>query len=96
MTVLGRFEVLPLHAQIQIRDAASAQFPQWETGEEAVVTTTQCITVATQDDVDGLVTIEVRRDQDQDIADGQWRLVCEGELLLTGEDVVVGSHLAFE
>lgn len=94
MTVLGRFEVLPLHAQIEIRDAATAEYPQWETGEEAVVATAQCIAVATRDDADGLVTIEVRRDQNQDIADDQWRLVYEGELLLTGENVVVGSYLA--
>jgi hypothetical protein len=37
MSVIGRFIIWPAYAQIQIRDTADAEFPQWETGEEPVV-----------------------------------------------------------
>jgi len=92
---LGRFAVLPLHAHIDIRDPATDEYPQWVTGEEAVVATSQCIAVATRGDVDGRVVVELALDDGATIDPG-WRQVFEGELLLTGDDVVVGNYVAGE
>lgn len=50
MGVIGRFTIWPAYAQIQIRDASSAEFPRWETGEEPFVANAPCIGVATRGD----------------------------------------------
>jgi hypothetical protein len=92
MALLDRFEVLPLQAQISIRDPASADYPQWETGEEHAVATDQCIAVATQGDANGRVVVEVAVNEDP--IDGQWLLAFDGDLLLTGDEVLVGNYLA--
>jgi hypothetical protein len=93
MSIIGRFTIWPAHAQIQIRDTADAEFPPWETGEEPVVANAQCIVVATRGDEEGHVTVEVRRGPGQHVELDQWRLIFEGELLLTGEHAIVGSYL---
>ena len=93
MSVIGRFTIWPAYAQIQIRDTADAEFPPWETGEEPVVANAQCIGVATRGNEEGDVTVEVRRGPGQRVELDQWRLIFEGELLLTGEHAIVGSYL---
>ena len=50
---------MPLYAQVQFGDSLAADYPQWETGEEGVVFTTQVIAVATRRDQDGDVRVEV-------------------------------------
>ena len=94
MTVLGRFEVLPLQGQIDIRDPAGSDYPQWETGEERAVSTAQVVAVATRGDIDGRVTVEVRQGPG-DIPEGV-AIAFDGELLLSGDDAVVGNYLAGE
>lgn len=89
---LGRFSVLPLYGQVQVYDPGCRDFPVPETGDEDVVSSDQCIVVATQSDVDGRVNIEVRSDGE---LDGQgWKLVFDGELLLTEPRLVIGNYVA--
>ena len=95
MTVLGRFDVLPLYNQIEIRDPSGTDFPEWDTGKEPAVATSQCIAVATRSDVEGLVPVEVRSDHEVEDLVG-WRLLFDGELLLTGDTAVVGNYVANE
>jgi hypothetical protein len=95
MSSISRFEVLPLQAQIDIRDPAATEYPQWETGDETAVATAQAIAVATQGDVDGRVAVEVVADDEFRVEDS-WREVFDGELLTTGDDVVIGNYLAGE
>ena len=93
MAVTHRFRVFPLYQQVEIRDATDdVDRPLWETGEERVLAAAQCIVLATRSDLYGEVEIEVRVDADQaDAAAGE--LVFEGELLTTGQGIVVGSSL---
>src|SRR5437016_4027825 len=65
------------------------------TGEEAVVATSQCIAVATRGDVHGRVVVEVALDDGAAIDPG-WQQVFEGELVLTGEEAVIGNYVAGE
>jgi hypothetical protein len=94
LSVLGRFDVLPLYGQIDIRDPAAADYPQWETGEEKAVATAHCIAVATRGDLDGRVAVEVRHEpiEEPDHA----TIAFDGSLLLTGEGLVVGNYLGGE
>jgi hypothetical protein len=94
MTVVARFEVLPLYAQVEVRDPAAVDLPEWENGNEQAIATAQCVAVATRSDVDGLVSIEVW--QDEEDVGSEWALVFAGELLLTGPDLVVGNVVANE
>jgi hypothetical protein len=93
MAVTRRFRVFPLYHQVEIRDATDdVDRPLWETGEERVLAAAQCIVLATRSDLEGDVEIEVKLDADQaDAAAGE--LVFEGELLTTGQGIVVGSSL---
>jgi hypothetical protein len=95
VTVLGRFDVLPLYNQVHIRDPRSTDFPQWETGDEPVVADSQCIAVATRSDVAGPISVEVRSGDSAEDLEG-WGLLFDGELLLTGDTVVVGNYVANE
>jgi hypothetical protein len=92
MGSVHRFRVSPAYQQVEVRDAGDVDYPQWETGEERVLASAQCIVLATRSDLTGDVEIEVRVDADRtDAAPGE--LVFEGELLTTGPGIVVGSSL---
>jgi hypothetical protein len=56
----SRFWVFPLYHQAEIRDAADVDYPQWETGEELVLASAQCIVLTTGPDLEGEVEIGVR------------------------------------
>jgi hypothetical protein len=61
MAVTRHFRVSPAYAQVEIRDAPDdVDRPLWETGEEPVLASAQCIVLATRSDLDGEVEIEVR------------------------------------
>jgi hypothetical protein len=62
MSTVRRFQVLPLYHQVEVRDAGDVDYPQWETGEERVLASVQCIVLATRSDLEGDVAIEVRID----------------------------------
>lgn len=83
----------PAYAQVEIRDAPEdVDCPQWETGEEPILVSAQCLVLATRSDLQGEVEIEVRLDTSRDeVATG--RLLFDGELLTTGQGMVVGSSL---
>jgi len=85
--------VFPAYAQVEIRDAPEdVDRPQWETGEEPILVSAQCLVLATRSDLEGEVEIEVRLDTSRDeVATG--RLLFDGELLTTGQGMVVGSSL---
>jgi hypothetical protein len=88
-----RFRVFPLYEQVEIRDATEGvDRPLWETGEERVLASAQCIVLATRSDLDGEVEIEVRVGAGlEDQAAGQ--LLFDGELLTTGQGILVGNSL---
>lgn len=94
MGLVGRFRVFPLYHQLEVRDAASADCPQWETGEEPVLAGTGCIVLATRSDLDGPVEVEVW--VGATIAEPPGPLLHEGELLVTEQGAVVGSSLTEE
>jgi hypothetical protein len=93
MAVTRRVRVLPAYHQMEIRDAADGvDRPLWETGEERVLASAQCIVLATRSDLDGEVEIEVRVGAGlDDQAGGQ--LLFDGELLTTGQGILVGNSL---
>jgi hypothetical protein len=87
-----RIQVLPLYRQVEVRDAGDVDRPQWETGTEPVLASSQCIVLAARSDLEGEVEIEVRVDTDrEDRAAGE--LLFDGELLTTGQGMVVGNSL---
>jgi hypothetical protein len=95
MGLAGRFWVFPLYHQVEVRDAADGgTCPEWETGEEAVLAGEQCIVLATRLDLEGSVEIEVWVSAHPERPAG-W-LLFDGELLTTGQGVVVGSSLTEE
>jgi hypothetical protein len=87
------FQVFPLYHQVEIRDAADdVDRPLWETGEERVLASAQCIVLAARSDLDGEVEIEVHVGAGlDDQAGGQ--LLFDGELLTTGRGILVGNSL---
>jgi hypothetical protein len=92
VSTVRRFQVLPLYHQVEVRDVGDVDYPQWETGEERVLASAQCIVLATRSDLEGDVAIEVRIDAGpEDRAAGA--LVFAGELLTTGQGMVVGNSL---
>ena len=93
MAVTRRFRVFPLYGQVEIRDATDdVDRPLWETGEERVLASAQCIVLATRSDLYGEVEIEVRVGAGlEDQAGGQ--LLFDGELLTTGQGILVGNSL---
>jgi hypothetical protein len=94
MGLAGRFSVFPMYHQLEVRDAASVDCPQWETGEEPVLAASQCIVLATRSDLEGEVQVEVWVGG----LDGEpaGPLLFEGELLVTEQGAVVGSSLTEE
>jgi hypothetical protein len=93
MGAVHRFRVLPAYRQVEIRDATdNVDYPQWETGEERILISAQSIVLATRSDLAGEVVIEVRVDADpHEQAAGE--LLFDGELLTTGQGILVGSAL---
>jgi hypothetical protein len=93
MAVTRRLWVFPLYHQVAIRDATDdVDRPLWETGEERVVASAQCIVLATRSDLEGEVEIEVRVDTDREERTAG-ELLFDGELLTTGQGIVVGNSL---
>jgi hypothetical protein len=93
MVVTRRFRVFPLYQQVEIRDAADdVDRPLWETGEERVLASAQCIVLATRSDLHGEVEMEVRVGaglEEQTVG----QLLFDGELLTTGQGILVGNSL---
>ena len=93
MAVTRRVRVFPLYHQVEIRDAADdVDRPLWETGEERVLASAQCIVLATRSDLDGEVEIEVRVGAGLDDPTAGQPLF-DGELLTTGQGILVGNSL---
>jgi hypothetical protein len=93
MAVIRRFRVFPLYQQVEIRDATDdVDRPLWETGEERVLASAQCIVLATRSDLHGEVEMEVRVGaglEEQTVG----QLLFDGELLTTGQGILVGNSL---
>jgi hypothetical protein len=82
--------VSPLY-QVEIRDVGDVDCPQWETGEERVLASDQCIMLAARPDLEGAVEIQVR--VGGHLAEPAGDLVFDEELLTTGHGVLIGSSL---
>jgi hypothetical protein len=92
MAVARRFRVFPLYQQVEIRDTTDdVDRPLWETGEERVLVSAQCIVLASRSDLYGEVEIEVRVGAGLDDQGGQ--PLFDGELLTTGQGILVGNSL---
>jgi hypothetical protein len=88
-----RFRVSPAYAQVEIRDATDdIDRPLWETGEERILASAQCIVLATRSDLDGEVDIEVHVGGGRDHPAAR-QLLFDGELLTTGQGILVGNSL---
>jgi hypothetical protein len=59
MALVRRESVMPLHRQVQFGDSMADDYPQWETGEEKAVFTSQLVAVSTQADQAGDELVEV-------------------------------------
>jgi hypothetical protein len=97
MHSVSQFQILPLYQQIEIRDAsddaADVDCPQWERGDEPILTSAQCILVATRSDLEGPVDVEVWVGVDADDQPPGY-LLFDGELLTTGHRALIGNSLA--
>lgn len=96
MSLLARTEVTPYYAQIQFSARGAKEYPQWETGDEQVVSLPRCIAVATQGDHAGKVAVEVWRDrlEVRDIAMSS--AVFDGPFVTTADGAVVGNTVGNE
>lgn len=90
--VVCELEVAPLSGQIVVGDPHAGEVPQWDTGEEAVVSNTQLVSVACQSDFDGPVRCVVWKYAGAPAWEGD--VVFAGEILLTTPDLFVGSLLS--
>jgi len=89
--VLTRISVMPLYAQVVVQSQGATDLPIPETGLEPAVASTEAVIVATREDLDGDVAIEVRRGgADQDYG----TRVFQGELSLTTPALEVGSNVS--
>ena len=87
------FQVFPLYHQGEIRDAADdVDRPLWETGEERVLASAQYIVLATRSNLEGEVEIEVHVGAGLEDQGGE-QLLFDGELLTTGQGILVGNSL---
>jgi hypothetical protein len=78
---------------VEIRGATEdVDRPLWETGEERILASAQCIVLATRSDLDGEVEIEVRVDTEREERTAE-ELLFDGELLTTGQGIVAGNSL---
>jgi hypothetical protein len=94
MTDMDRhLRVTPLSAQVAVFSPSSAEFPEWETGDEPAVATTTAILVATRDDLAGPVTVRVRTDT---AALEGFTTIISPTLLLPDGVVAFGSFLSGE
>jgi hypothetical protein len=93
MAVTRRFRVFPLYRQVEVRDATDGvDRPLWETGEEPVLASAQCIVLATRSDLHGEVEVEVHVGTGLDHQTAG-QLLFDGELLTTGQGILVGNSL---
>ena len=91
MPLIRKEKVFPLYAQIEFGDALAQDYPEWVTGEEAVLFTTQTIVVATREDRFGDVEVEVWKEQVGTEVRGTQ--ILEIEIQLTGETAHFGSFV---
>jgi hypothetical protein len=89
--VLATVSVMPLYAQVVVQSAGATDLPIPETGAEPAVASTEAVIVATRDDLDGEVSIEVRRGG-ADPAPGT--RIYQGELSFTSPALEVGSAVS--
>jgi hypothetical protein len=87
--------VFPLYHQVEIRDAADVDYPQWETGEELVLASAQCIVLATGPDLEGEVEIGVWVGADL-VEEPVGGVVFDGSCSPRARGVLVGSSLIGE
>ncbi len=90
MSLLAGFEVIPFNGQVEIGDPNARNYPQWETGEEAVVALPQCVAVATRGDAQGSVVIEVWKGA-LEVEEPVSHPLYDGDLVLTENKVMVGN-----
>jgi hypothetical protein len=96
MSLLARVEVKPFNAQVELSDANTRAYPQWQTGEEAVAALPQSVAVATRGDDRGNVVIEVWDDELQVEDPSLSEALYDGELVVTDDKVVVGNSVGNE
>jgi hypothetical protein len=96
MAAASSFRVTPFYRQIDVfdaaPDAAGVDRPQWDSGDEPVLASAQCIVLATRSDLLGPVEVEVWVGASEHPPTGH--LLFDGELLTTGEGAAVGNPLA--
>ena len=59
-TVLASVMVSPGYHQIAVSDYESVDVPEWESGDEPLVTSSSCFLIGTIDDLDDDVKVEMR------------------------------------
>jgi hypothetical protein len=87
--MLAQGVIRPYYAQIELSDPTTPGYPDWGSGEEAVVATPTCIVVATRPDHLGDVEVEAWLGgfNEPSVGTPAW----EGEFSLAGERAVIGS-----
>ncbi len=91
MSLLARVEVTAYYGQVELRDPHARDYPQWETGEEAVAALPQSVAVATRGDQQGKVVIEVWQNALEVEAPEVSEPLYDGELVVTDDKVVIGN-----
>lgn len=89
--ILTRISVMPLYAQVVVQSEGATDLPVPETGDEPAVASSEAVIVATREDLDGEVSIEVRRPGTGDRIGVR---VYQGVLSLTTPALEVGSNVS--
>lgn len=89
MLILG-VEITPAYGQVLVMGVNAQDFPDWETGDESVVSTSEVILIKTQSDVDGDVPVVIQRDA----TEAEGLEVFSGDLSIPDGVLVVGNPMA--
>src|SRR5262245_51126638 len=96
MTLLTRVEVTPYNAQVGLSDPTTKDYPEWTTGDEAVVYLPRSVAVATQADIEGKVWVEVWKTALPTDLLSHSLGVFDGIFETTRDEVVVGNVVGNE
>jgi hypothetical protein len=91
MHLLGRAKIMPLYGQVEIGDPRVKGYPQFEAGNERVVTLPYRIVAATRSDAEGAVTVEVWHGPLSIEELAGCHLVHSGELMLQTNEIEFGN-----
>jgi hypothetical protein len=89
-TLRAELTVTPVYGQVFVQVSGSANFPEWDTGEEKAVSTDGAVLIATRPDAEGDVVIRIlegSEDEEGDLVFDGSLVVAEADSLKFGNDI---------